>query len=140
MIPVTAHITLLEGELSYSAVRASGPGGQHVNTTASAVQLQFDAKSSPAITPAVFTRLKRAAGSRMSEAGVITLKASSERSQHRNREIVTERLVAMIRTAATPPKARRKTRPSKASKERRLTAKARTATIKRSRGRVRGDD
>ena len=140
MIFVTPDIALLESELSFTATRASGPGGQHVNVTASAVQLKFDAANSPAISPAVFNRLKKLAGQRMSQDGVLLLQASGDRSQHRNRAIVQERLLELIRTALVPPKPRRKTRPSKGSIKRRLTSKARTGSLKKTRGRVKSDD
>ena len=140
MIIVTPHISLEDHELGFTAVRASGPGGQHVNTTSSAVQLKFDAANSSAISPAIFTRLKRIAGQRMTSAGVITLEASSHRSQHRNRADALERLLGLIRAAATPPRPRRKTKPSKGSVERRLSGKSRTSNLKKTRGRVSGDD
>ena len=140
MVFVPPNISLAEDELRFTAIRAGGPGGQHVNTTNSAVQLKFDAKNSPAITPAVFSRLQTLAGQRMSKDGVILIGASDHRSQHRNRETATERLVALIRSAAKPPKPRKKTRPSKASKERRLGAKARTSSLKKTRGRISGSD
>lgn len=137
---MTAHIQLAENELKFSAIRASGPGGQYVNSTSSAVQLQFDAANSRSIPPDVFTRLKAEAGRRMSADGIITLRAEGERSQHRNKQTAIERLVALIKAAAIAPTKRRKTRPTKASKERRLTAKNRTAGLKKSRSRVTGDD
>ncbi len=140
MIKVTDTIALDDSELHYSAVRASGPGGQHVNTTDSAVQLRFDAKNSPALTHAVFLRLKGLAGSRMTTAGVIMLAASRHRSQLRNKTEITERLLDLIRKALIPPKPRKKTRPSKASVTRRLDAKSRASTTKKHRGKVRGDD
>jgi len=140
MIKITAEISLNEDALRFAAIRAGGPGGQHVNTTNSAVQLKFDAANCPAISTQVFSRLKTHAGQRMSAAGIVQIDVSETRSQHRNREIATERLVALIRAAAAVPKARRKTKPSKGSKERRLGAKSRTAGLKRTRGRVKGED
>jgi len=140
MIYVTQHISLDDSELRFTAIRAGGPGGQHVNTTNSAVQLKFDAANSPAIRADVFSRLKTLAGQRMSADGVILLEASNHRSQHRNRVDATDRLTALIRTASVPPKPRRKTKPTKGSKERRLGAKSRTSGLKKSRGRVTGED
>lgn len=137
---MTAHIQLAENELKFSAIRASGPGGQYVNSTSSAVQLQFNAAQSPSIPSDVFARLRASAGRRISSDGVITLRADGERSQHRNKQAVIERLTAMIKAAAVAPTKRKKTKPSKASKERRLTAKSRTAGLKKSRGRVSDDD
>jgi ribosome-associated protein len=140
MISITDHISLEDSALQYVAVKASGPGGQHVNTTSSAVQLKFDAANNPAIKADVFARLKKLAGQRMSTNGVILLEASSHRSQHRNKADAQERLIALIRAAATVPRARRKTRPSKGSVERRLSGKARASSLKKTRGKVRGDD
>lgn len=140
MLFVTPDIFLGDHELHFSAIRASGPGGQHVNTTNSAVQLKFDAARSPAITPAVLARLRSLSGQRMNEDGVITLKASGDRSQHRNRADAQTRLVALIRGAATPPRPRKKTQPSKSSIRRRLNNKAHTARLKQTRKRVTGDD
>lgn len=140
MITIAQNIILREDELVFSAMKASGPGGQHVNNTNSAVQLRFDAANSPAIQPAVFARLKKLAGKRMTSAGVIVLQASDDRSQHRNRAIIEARLCELIRQSLKPPKYRVKTRPSKNSVTRRLTGKARTGNLKKSRGRVRGED
>jgi len=140
MIFVTPTISLRDDELRFTAIRASGPGGQHVNTTNSAVQLKFDAANCRAIRADVFARLKNQAGQRMSGAGMVQIEVSETRSQHRNREIATERLVALVRAAATVPKVRRNTKPSKGSKERRLGAKSRTSGLKKTRGRVRGED
>lgn len=140
MIFVTPDIFLSEDELHFTAVRASGPGGQHVNTTNSAVQLKFDAAQSPAIRPDVLARLKSLAGTRISDSGVITIAASSDRSQHRNRAEAQARLVALVRTAATPPRPRKKTRPSRGSVERRLKAKTHRSSVKKTRSRVTGED
>jgi len=140
MIFVTPNIFLADHELQFTAIRASGPGGQHVNTTNSAVQLKFDAAQSPAISQDVFERLKSLAGQRMSIDGVIVLQASGDRSQHRNRASVQERLVALIRTASVPPRPRKKTRPSKGAVQRRLNTKARISGLKRNRRRVTGED
>lgn len=136
MIDITPNISLQEDELSFTAMRASGPGGQHVNTTNSAVQLRFDASNSPALTPAVFSRLKTLAGQRMTTDGVIILQVSDNRSQHRNRAIAVERLCGLIRSALTPPRPRRKTRPSRNSISRRLDGKAHKGNLKKTRGRV----
>jgi ribosome-associated protein len=140
MIIVTPDISLNEDELQITAKRASGPGGQHVNTTNSAVQLKFNAATSPAIEPAVMGRLANLAGQRMTRDGVIVIHVSDEKSQHRNRAIATERLVQLIQAAATPPKPRRKTLPSKGSITRRLDGKARAGKLKKTRGRVTGED
>ncbi len=140
MIFVTPDIMIEDSELQFTAMRASGPGGQHVNTTNSAVQLKFDAANSPAIRSAVLSRLRKLAGQRMTREGIIILQASDERSQHRNRSIIQERLLELIRAALIPPKLRRKTRPSKGSITRRLTGKSHTSNLKKTRERPKNDD
>ena len=136
MLEISQNIIIQDEELSFKAVRASGPGGQHVNTTSSAVQLRFDAASSPAIRPAMLQRLKAAAGRRMDSNGVLTLRAESHSSQHRNKEEAIERLSSLLRTVEKPKKYRVKTKPSKASNERRLKSKTQTKFKKQSRGKV----
>lgn len=140
MIKITPEISINEDMLRFTAIRAGGPGGQHVNTTNSAVQLKFDAASCAAISTQVFSRLKARAGQRMSNDGVILIEVSEHRSQHRNRDVATERLVSLLRAAAAVPKPRRKTKPSRGSKERRLAGKSRTSGLKKTRSRVSGDD
>ena len=130
MIPVTPDLSIDEGEIEESFVRASGPGGQHVNKTSTAVELRFDARRSPSLPDDVAARLMKLAGARLTQDGVIVILAQSERSQKRNREEALARLVALIRKAATPPKPRRPTRPTRASKERRLAAKQRHSRLK----------
>jgi len=133
MIPINDDLALDERELSETFIRASGPGGQNVNKVASAAQLRFDLRASPTLPEPVKARLARLAGSRLTEAGVIVITARRFRSQERNREDARERLVALIRRAAAPPKPRRRTRPSAAQREERLGAKARRSALKRRR-------
>ncbi len=133
MIPINDDLALDERELSETFIRASGPGGQNVNKVASAAQLRFDLRGSPSLPGPVKARLARLAGSRLTEDGVIVITARRFRSQERNREDARERLVALIRRAAEPPKTRRKTRPSAAQREDRLAAKARRSALKRQR-------
>ena len=140
MIAITDDIALDEGELSFSFIRASGPGGQNVNKVSSAVQMRFDARHSPSLTDEVSARLQKLAGSRLTLDGVIVITAGRHRSQERNRADAIERLVGLIARAAVAPVKRRPTRPTKASKERRLDAKARRAGVKSLRGRPPGDD
>ncbi|MFL7900218.1 alternative ribosome rescue aminoacyl-tRNA hydrolase ArfB [Azospirillum argentinense] len=131
MIRVTPRISLDESELQESFIRASGPGGQHVNKTDSAVQLRFDVAASPNIPDDVKARLVRLAGSRMTAAGVLIIIGDTYRSQLRNREDVRERLIDLIRDATVVPKSRRPTKPTLGSKKRRLEAKGQRSDIKR---------
>lgn len=135
-IVITRSISIDEDELAESFVRASGPGGQHVNTTDSAVILRFNLTASPSLSDPVKARLAQIAGSRLSRHGEIVLRSEGARSQLVNRQAVRERLFAMIREAATPIKRRRPTKPTKASRRRRLDAKTRRSAVKANRGRV----
>jgi ribosome-associated protein len=139
MIPVTDAIALDEAELVERFVRASGPGGQHVNKTSTAVELRFDVRGSAALPDDVKARLEALAGARLTQDGVIVLVSQGTRSQEMNRQEVRERLFALIRQAAIRPKPRRRTRPTLASKQRRLEAKARRARVKSMRGRPIGE-
>jgi ribosome-associated protein len=138
-IPVTGRIALDEGELEETFIAASGPGGQNVNKVASAVQLRFDVARSPSLPDDVRCRLLAAGGQRLTQDGVLVLTARRFRTQERNRVDARERLLALIRAAAVPPVARRKTRPTLASKQRRLEAKSTRAGVKRDRGKPRED-
>ena len=140
MIRVTDHISIDEDELKETFTRASGPGGQHVNKTSTAVELRFDVRHSPSLPELVRERLERLAGSRLTNDGVLVLFAQNRRSQELNRQDARERLFALIREAADIPKRRRPTRPTLASKTRRLEAKTRRGGVKSMRGRVKGDD
>ena len=133
MIHITRTIALNEAELAESFVRASGPGGQNVNKASTAVQLKFNAVASPSLPDDVRARLLVLAGARASSDGVITITAQRFRLQSRNRADALEKLVELIRAACHKPKPRRATRPSRASKERRLDNKKQRSEVKRGR-------
>ena len=133
MLRITPHLSIDEDEIGFEFVTASGPGGQNVNKVASAAQLRFDASRSPTLSPALRARLANLAGRRMTKDGVIVIQAQRFRSQEQNRRDALDRLVALLASAATVPKARRKTRPTLAAKERRLTAKRHRSERKRTR-------
>ena len=130
MIRITDHISLDEGELEESFVRSSGPGGENVNKLSTAVQLRFDVRRSPSLPNDVAIRLMRLAGSRLTKDGVLVIVAQSHRTQERNRADALERLAALIREAAVRPVPRRATKPTKASKEKRLEGKKVRSNIK----------
>lgn len=136
VIPVTRHISLDSDELVESFTRSSGPGGQHVNTTDSAVMLRFDVANSPNLPDVVKHRLAAIAGTRMTRDGILMLRSEGARSQLVNRQEVRERLFEMIREALIVPKKRRPTKPTKASQTRRVEGKARRSVVKAGRGKV----
>ncbi len=133
MIRVTDQIQIDESEIEESFIRASGPGGQNVNKVSSAVQLRFDIRHSPSLPADVRRRAERLAGRRLTNDGVIVLVAQQHRSQERNREDALQRLIELLREATIRPKPRKPTRPTLASKTRRLDAKTRRAKVKRHR-------
>jgi len=135
MIAVTPEIAIDEREIRFEFIRATGPGGQKVNKSSSAVQLRFDVLGSPSLPDEVRSRLIILSGRRLSEEGVLVIEAKRFRSQDRNRQDAMERLCALIRQAARRPRRRRSTRPSSAARERRLQEKKRRAALKRQRGR-----
>jgi len=131
MIRITESIGIDEREIEESFVRSTGPGGQNVNKLATAVQLRFDVRHSSSLHPDVRARLERLAGRRLTTEGVLIIVAQRHRTQERNRQEARERLVELIRRAAEPPKPRHATRPTAASKRRRLETKTRRSLLKR---------
>ena len=134
MIRIGDRIRLDEAELQISFVHASGPGGQNVNKVATACQLRFDAAGSPSLPPDIRARLLRLAGRRATADGIIVIDARRHRTQQRNRRDAVDRLTALIARAAERPRARRDTRPTRASTRKRLQQKKRRGQLKRSRG------
>lgn len=136
MIKITNTISIDDSEIEEKFIRSPGAGGQRVNKVATSVQLRFDARRSAAISHSVFQRLKVKAGRRMTQDGVIVLTANSFRTQEQNRKDALDRLLALIREATVVPKKRRPTKPTKASKRRRLDHKSKRGALKKSRGKV----
>lgn len=130
MIQITPTLSLNENELTFEAIRASGPGGQNVNKVSSAIQLRFDARHSPSLPDEVAARLIRLAGARATKEGVIVITAERFRDQPRNREDALARLTALIERAAEKPKPRKATKPTRSSVEKRLEGKAKRGAVK----------
>jgi ribosome-associated protein len=133
MIEVTPKLAISEDELTWSAIRASGPGGQHVNKASTAVQLRFDIQGSPSLSASEKATLMSFPDQRISKEGFVVIRSEESRSQARNREIALRRLIELLQTAFTPRKPRRKTRPSKASVQQRLQDKRQKSQIKQTR-------
>lgn len=134
MIAITDQIAVAEDEIEVRHARASGPGGQHVNKTSTAIELRFDVRGSPSLPEDVRGRLERLAGSRLTQDGVIVLFAQGSRSQEMNRQEALDRLVELIRRAAVRPRLRKATKPTYSSKLRRLAGKASRSGVKALRG------
>ena len=133
MIKITGNIWIGEGEVAEEFIRASGPGGQHVNKASTAVQLRFNVDASPGLPGYVKARLKALAGQRLTSEGDIIITSRESRSREQNRQEALDKLIELIEKAARRPKARRKTKPTKGSKERRLKEKAVRGAVKKMR-------
>jgi len=137
---VQPGIEIPDGDLEVAFIRSAGPGGQNVNKVASAVQLRFALARNTTLRDDVKARLRVLAGQRVTDAGELLIVARAHRSQEQNRREAEERLCDLVRRALIVPKKRYATRPTRASKERRLDTKAHSRKNKRLRGRVRFDD
>jgi ribosome-associated protein len=136
---LSAEISIPDEEFEWKYIRSSGPGGQNVNKVSSAVQLRFLLPLNTSLPVGARNRLRRTAGQKINDDGTILITARSERSQEQNRREALERLEQMLRAALVEPKIRKKTRPTKASKERRIDLKKRRGTTKQGRGSQRWD-
>jgi ribosome-associated protein len=139
-VEINGSLSVPDRDLTWSFIRASGPGGQNVNKVATAVQLRFDLAGTDSLDPAVKERLRSLAGRRLTGDGALIIVARNQRTQEGNRREALERLVELVRRALVAPKARRPTRPTRASRERRLETKTQRRTTKRLRSKVRWED
>ena len=139
MIRITQSISIADDEVTFEFVRSPGPGGQNVNKVSTAAQLRFDVTASDSLSDTVKQRLRTFAGRRITAAGVLIIQARRYRSQARNRDDALDRFVDLVRRATARPKVRRKTKPTAASKRRRLDAKRRKSITKQRRGPVNRD-
>lgn len=129
-INITPTIAIDDDDIQVRFIRASGPGGQHVNKVSTGVQLRYDLRGTPDLPPAVRARAMALAGQRLTNDGEIVIEATRHRSQEKNRSDAIDRLVALLKQASVPPKPRKKTRPSLAAKRRRLTDKRQRSSVK----------
>lgn len=140
VVQINDGLWIPRAELTYKATRSGGPGGQHVNTTSSRVELAWDVDASPSLSDAQRARIRDKLANRINNEGVLQLSSSEQRSQHQNKDSVTARFAEMLAEALVIPKVRKRTRPSRASKEKRLQAKKQRAQTKKMRGPIRRDE
>jgi ribosome-associated protein len=133
VLSINDSLWVPKAELDYRATRSGGPGGQHVNTSSTRVELAWDVGASPSLTDEQRARIREKLANRINGEGVLLMAASDHRSQHQNKEAVTERFVELVREALVVPKKRKKTQPSRAAREARLHAKKHRSDLKRSR-------
>jgi ribosome-associated protein len=139
-VVINTGLSIPRSELTYRATRSGGPGGQHVNTSSTRVELVWDVKASQALTDEQRERLLHKLANRINEEGLLRLNSSGSRSQHQNKEEVTERFARVVDQALQTPKPRRKTKPSRASKEARIKEKKQRSETKSRRGRITPDE
>lgn len=139
MIKINEKIQIDPAEIEEKFIRSPGSGGQNVNKVATSVQLRFNAKESPAVSPDIFLRLKKLAGRRMTQEGILLISAHKHRTQERNRKEAIIRLTKLLTQAATPPKKRHATKPTKASKKQRLESKGKRSDLKQMRRKIQFD-
>jgi ribosome-associated protein len=133
-LEISEQVVIPDEELEWKFIRSSGPGGQNVNKVASAVQLRFLLPRNTSLPGPAKHRLRRMAGQRLVDDGTLLITARDTRSQEQNRRAALERLAELVRAALIEPKVRRKTRPTRASQERRIDSKKRRSGTKRGRG------
>jgi ribosome-associated protein len=140
LLRVNEELSIPLAELTYHATRSGGPGGQHVNTSSTKIDVEFDVGASPALSDGQRARIMERLANRIDGSGVMRLGSSSSRSQHQNREDVTARLAELLADALKEQKPRRKTKPPRAAKEARLKEKKKRAQVKKHRGPVTPED
>lgn len=140
VLQINDSLWIPRAELTYRATRSGGPGGQHVNTSSSRVELAWDVGASPSLTDEQRARIQEKLANRINSEGVLLMSSSEQRSQHQNRESVTVRFAELVAQALVIPKKRIRTRPSRASKEARLDEKKKRSEVKKMRGSIRHDD
>ena len=140
VLQINDSLWIPRAELTYRATRSGGPGGQHVNTSSSRVELAWDVGASPSLTDEQRARIQDKLANRINSEGVLLMSSSEQRSQHQNRESVTARFAELVAQALVIPKKRIRTRPSRASREARLDEKKKRSEVKKMRGSIRHDD